>query len=171
MRRKRRFCRPWSRDTYCSYERVKFYISGADVPGEGELKCIDWLKRMSNGGSENENAVIVGGDADLILQGLALTEVSAKQTYMWFAPDKSSLLSKDFAPPLVLFLRTTVLPCTMIPSFLSSPLTLFDALVVPAEEHIHLFSNGCRIVPPVLDVGSGEVVRGDFPWPVGVCQE
>eukprot|EP00752_Nemacystus_decipiens_P010116 g9017.t1 len=55
------------------FERVKFYISGANVPGEGELKCIDWLKRMSKGGSEN--AVIVGGDADLILQGLALTEL------------------------------------------------------------------------------------------------
>lgn len=66
---------------HCSYERVKFYISGANVPGEGELKCIDWLKRMSKGGSEN--AVIVGGDADLILQGLALTEVSAPNKASW----------------------------------------------------------------------------------------
>lgn len=62
----------------CSYERVKFYISGANVPGEGELKCIDWLKQTSNPGSE-ESAVIVGGDADLVLQGLALSEVSAQQ--------------------------------------------------------------------------------------------
>eukprot|EP00903_Cladosiphon_okamuranus_P010318 g9763.t2 len=70
------------------YERVKFYISGADVPGEGELKCIDWLKRMSNEGSENENAVIVGGDADLILQGLALTEV--KNTFICSPTDAGS---------------------------------------------------------------------------------
>lgn len=63
----------------CSYERVKFYISGANVPGEGELKCIDWLKLMSQIGSE-EDAVIVGGDADLILQGLALHEVTLPAT-------------------------------------------------------------------------------------------
>lgn len=59
---------------FCSYEGVKFYISGANMPGEGELKCIDWLKHMCEPGSE-ESAVIVGGDADLILQGLALSEV------------------------------------------------------------------------------------------------
>ncbi|CAN0497229.1 unnamed protein product, partial [Ectocarpus sp. 12 AP-2014] len=57
------------------YQGVKFYISGANVPGEGELKCIDWLKHMPK---PDESAVIVGGDADLILQGLALSEVSAK---------------------------------------------------------------------------------------------
>ncbi|CAM9636289.1 unnamed protein product [Pylaiella littoralis] len=61
------------------YEGVRFYISGANVPGEGELKCIDWLKHMSNPGSE-ESVVIVGGDADLILQGLALSEV--KNTFI-----------------------------------------------------------------------------------------
>lgn len=60
---------------FCSYQGVKFYISGANVPGEGELKCIDWLKHMPK---PDESAVIVGGDADLILQGLALSEVSAK---------------------------------------------------------------------------------------------
>lgn len=60
---------------FFSYQGVKFYISGAKVPGEGELKCIDWLKNMPK---PDESAVIVGGDADLILQGLALSEVSAK---------------------------------------------------------------------------------------------
>ncbi|CAN0579100.1 unnamed protein product, partial [Ectocarpus sp. 12 AP-2014] len=54
----------------CSFQGVKFYISGANVPGEGELKCIDWLKHMPK---PDESAVIVGGDADLILQGLALS--------------------------------------------------------------------------------------------------
>ncbi len=50
------------------------------MPGEGELKCIDWLKLMSQKESE-EDAVIVGGDADLILQGLALHEVIAQQQH------------------------------------------------------------------------------------------
>lgn len=98
----------------CSYERVKFYISGASVPGEGELKCIDWLKRMTKGGAEN--AVIVGGDADLILQGLALTEVSANRvTCDLRRPGAILSLSMRFAPPLVLFLWTNALPCTLPP--------------------------------------------------------
>lgn len=74
-------CHPWScRSICCSFAHVKFYISGANVPGEGEVKCIDWLKQQSNPGSE-ESAVIVGGDADLILQGLTLSEVSAQQHF------------------------------------------------------------------------------------------
>lgn len=63
-----------------SYERVKFYISGANMPGEGELKCIDWLKHMCKPDSE-ESAVIVGGDADLVLQGLALREVRQNSSH------------------------------------------------------------------------------------------
>lgn len=58
----------------CSFRGVKFYISGASVPGEGELKCIDWVKHMCAAGTA-ESAVIVGGDADLVLQGLALGQV------------------------------------------------------------------------------------------------
>lgn len=58
----------------CSFHGVKFYISGANMPGEGELKCIDWVKHMCEVGTE-ESVVIVGGDADLILQGLALSQV------------------------------------------------------------------------------------------------
>lgn len=71
---------------------------------------------MSKGGSEN--AVIVGGDADLILQGLALTEVSAKQYFMRVL----LLLSKGgcttpflccfFGPPFY---------CTLPPSLPPSP--------------------------------------------------
>lgn len=53
---------------------VSFYVSGASVPGEGELKCIDWVKHMCSSGTE-ESTVIIGGDADLILQGLALGQV------------------------------------------------------------------------------------------------
>ncbi|CAM9959092.1 unnamed protein product [Ectocarpus fasciculatus] len=67
------------------YQGVKFYISGANVPGEGELKCIDWLKNMPE---PDESAVIVGGDADLILQGLALSEV--KNTFICSQTDAGS---------------------------------------------------------------------------------
>lgn len=48
------------------------------MPGEGELKCIDWIKHMCSEGTE-ESAVIVGGDADLVLQGLALPQVCTQR--------------------------------------------------------------------------------------------
>jgi 5'-3' exonuclease len=48
--------------------------SGADVPGEGELKLLDWIHLKVPAGSD-ESVVIVGGDADLVLQGLAITKV------------------------------------------------------------------------------------------------
>lgn len=64
---------------------VSFYVSGASVPGEGELKCIDWVKHMCSSGTE-ESTVIIGGDADLILQGLALGQVcAAKQLLLFFS--------------------------------------------------------------------------------------
>lgn len=63
---------------FYSYRGVTFYVSGASVPGEGELKCIDWIKHMCQEGTE-ESAVIVGGDADLVLQGLALPQVGTKR--------------------------------------------------------------------------------------------
>ena len=55
---------------------MKFYVSGANVAGEGELKIIDWIKRTSPPQQE-ESIVLIGGDADLVLQGLALSEASA----------------------------------------------------------------------------------------------
>lgn len=58
------------------FSKVKFYISGANVPGEGELKCIDWVKLTSQAGTE-ESTIFIGGDADLVLQGMALSRVGA----------------------------------------------------------------------------------------------
>lgn len=55
---------------------MKFYVSGAHVAGEGELKIIDWIKRTSPA-RQDESIVLIGGDADLVLQGLALSEASA----------------------------------------------------------------------------------------------
>lgn len=55
------------------FKKVTFYVSGASVPGEGELKCIDWVKLM--GLSGEDSVVLIGGDADLVLQGMALSQV------------------------------------------------------------------------------------------------
>ena len=46
---------------------LEYLLSPADSAGEGELKIIDWLLR-----AKVRSAVLVGGDADLVLQGLAL---------------------------------------------------------------------------------------------------
>lgn len=57
---------------------------------------------MSKGGSEN--AVIVGGDADLILQGLALHEVSAYHGQMRPGPVASFCAVWGFYPSSVVSL-------------------------------------------------------------------
>ncbi|CEM31660.1 unnamed protein product [Vitrella brassicaformis CCMP3155] len=53
-----------------------FYISGSRSPGEGELKIFDWLMTgMATHTQQNTRICIVGGDADLLLQAMALPEV------------------------------------------------------------------------------------------------
>lgn len=55
------------------YRNVDIRISGSDVPGEGELKLIDFCRAANL--PELDSVVIVGGDADIVLQGLATTPV------------------------------------------------------------------------------------------------
>uniref|UniRef100_A0A6B2LIK1 Xrn1 N-terminal domain-containing protein n=1 Tax=Arcella intermedia TaxID=1963864 RepID=A0A6B2LIK1_9EUKA len=51
------------------YRYVDFYLSGSDVPGEGELKIVNYLLKFQ-GQERNDTFLIVGSDADLILQSL-----------------------------------------------------------------------------------------------------
>lgn len=55
------------------YGHVNVRISGADVPGEGELKLIDFCHAAKI--SDNDSVVVIGGDADIVLQGLATVPV------------------------------------------------------------------------------------------------
>lgn len=55
------------------YAHVSVRISGSDVPGEGELKLIDFCRTSKI--SDFESVVVVGCDADIILQGLATIPV------------------------------------------------------------------------------------------------
>jgi hypothetical protein len=76
------------------YKEVRFYISGADIPGEGEIKVFDWIKRselLPDG--TDRSVVLIGGDADLVLQGLVLTKVKNLFTFMTGVNGNGTLVS------------------------------------------------------------------------------
>ncbi|CAN8069483.1 unnamed protein product [Agarophyton chilense] len=50
------------------YRNVEIRISGSDVPGEGELKLVDYCRTGKF--PSTDSVVVVGGDADIVLQGL-----------------------------------------------------------------------------------------------------
>lgn len=55
------------------FKDVVVFISGASVPGEGELKLVEWINNhMPN---HNESVVICGSDSDIFLQALCLAHV------------------------------------------------------------------------------------------------
>lgn len=51
------------------YRDLDIRISGSDVAAEGELKVIDFCR--SGYVAETDSVVVIGGDADIVLQGLA----------------------------------------------------------------------------------------------------
>lgn len=53
------------------YEHVKFYVSGANVAGEGELKIMKYIKSMSESARQSDVFCLVGSDADLVLLAIA----------------------------------------------------------------------------------------------------
>ncbi|KMZ94843.1 5'-3' exoribonuclease [Plasmodium vivax Mauritania I] len=79
------------------YEHVKVYVSTDKEVGEGELKLMNWMQNYVGGGSSSlgasrkadESFVIVGADADLLLQCLALKGVQnvCVYTYQTFLVD------------------------------------------------------------------------------------
>eukprot|EP01122_Echinamoeba_exundans_P010238 TRINITY_DN3784_c0_g1_i2.p1 TRINITY_DN3784_c0_g1~~TRINITY_DN3784_c0_g1_i2.p1 ORF type:complete len:867 (+),score=192.87 TRINITY_DN3784_c0_g1_i2:104-2704(+) len=56
------------------WQNTRVYISGADVPGEGEIKVIQFIKSMreQNIHGPEDSYCIVGSDADMVLLGLSL---------------------------------------------------------------------------------------------------
>jgi 5'-3' exonuclease len=56
------------------YRHVKFYLSGSDVAGEGEIKIVNYIHHKPKTHKVNDSYLIVGTDADLILLGLCVTE-------------------------------------------------------------------------------------------------
>eukprot|EP00170_Pyropia_yezoensis_P009342 contig_41063_g9377 len=73
------------------YEHVTAIVSGPHVAGEGELKIIDYLHTSV---APTDSVVIVGSDADIILQGVLTTCVRDFFVYIGGAPrEPATLLS------------------------------------------------------------------------------
>jgi 5'-3' exonuclease len=56
------------------FSNVSVYISGANSPGEGEIKIIDWV--TNHVCHRNETVVICGSDSDILLQAIILSKLS-----------------------------------------------------------------------------------------------
>lgn len=55
------------------FKNLTVFISGAQVPGEGELKLVEWINdHMPN---HNDSCIICGSDSDIILQAISLLNV------------------------------------------------------------------------------------------------
>ena len=52
--------------------RLQVFISSSQVHGEGELKLMEWLYRPENHIKPSDYVVLMGGDSDLVLQGLMI---------------------------------------------------------------------------------------------------
>lgn len=53
---------------------LTFELSGSDVPGEGEVKILEWI--LARGEERCGKIAIIGGDGDLVLQALTLSASS-----------------------------------------------------------------------------------------------
>jgi 5'-3' exonuclease len=57
------------------FNNISVYISGANSPGEGEVKIIDWATTHIT--NKNDSLVICGADSDILLQAMMLSEISS----------------------------------------------------------------------------------------------
>ena len=63
--------------------KVSIYISASDSPGEGEVKILDWILRKRPQGS----LAIMGGDSDLVLEGLVIPPSICTHNVFVLLPD------------------------------------------------------------------------------------
>jgi hypothetical protein len=58
---------------------VRVYISSSRVPGEGEVKLLDWILQKNRRG---DSIAIIGGDSDLVLEGLIIPPSSTHNVFV-----------------------------------------------------------------------------------------
>ena len=83
----------WQRTTSMSSplarNNVKIYLSPSTVPGEGEVKLLDWIYsrigsstgKRSKGVDGGESIAIMGGDSDLVLESLLIPPSSTHNVF------------------------------------------------------------------------------------------
>jgi len=91
------------------YSNIEFYISGGDVPGEGEVKIMERIYFLASQDNRASQAsyMIFGSDADIVVMGIAsqlqnifvLTSGSKSRTYYCFSIWKQCLTFLDICCP------------------------------------------------------------------------
>ena len=76
----------WQRLDQKKWKNIKWYISGAEMPGEGEVKLLNWLQ-LPTLVRPGDSVALIGGDSDLVLEGLALDPQVTHNTFVIF-PDR-----------------------------------------------------------------------------------
>ena len=68
-----------ARYTSLSTYNVKIFISSSTVPGEGEVKLLEWIYNKQRKG---ESIAILGGDSDLVLEALVIPMASTHNVFV-----------------------------------------------------------------------------------------
>lgn len=68
-----------------SKKQVKIFLSSSTAPGEGEVKLLEWIYSRQRKGS---SICILGGDSDLVLEGLVIPPASTHNVFV-LLPDGS----------------------------------------------------------------------------------
>lgn len=78
------------RSTALSSNSVKIFISPSTVPGEGEVKLLEWIYTKQRRG---ESVAILGGDSDLVLEALVIPLASTHNVFVLLPDGNKRYLS------------------------------------------------------------------------------
>lgn len=65
-----------SSSKWTNNKNIQIYISPSTVPGEGEVKLLEWIYRHVPYYNSNESIAILGGDSDLVVEALVLPHIN-----------------------------------------------------------------------------------------------
>ncbi|KAG7337792.1 XRN 5'-3' exonuclease [Nitzschia inconspicua] len=72
--------------------RVRIYLSTSQVPGEGEIKLLEWIHNFRGSLSKNpgQSVALIGGDADLLLEAMVLPPAWTHNVFV-LRPDEGNV--------------------------------------------------------------------------------
>ena len=80
-----------SRNSSLSTNNVKVFISPSTVAGEGEVKLLEWIYNKKS--RKGESIAILGGDSDLVLEGLVIPMASTHNVFVLLPEGNKRILS------------------------------------------------------------------------------